>query len=282
MALKYDKYVFFDIDNTLGDFVFSYAFYMYLVVEVNIDKLELANEMFIEIFSKLMDTSIIRHSIDRLFGWLYELKMKNEIKMIGLYTMSERHIPSWKIVKRITYRNKFVDWVSIFRKSFNKYLEKYEIYNLIDVDISSDECEDGEKKHVSNIYRKIKECNESLNEHNIIIFIDDVPDIIINNLEDDNIIFKQVTVRPYNCLPKYEVINNILKGDDVGVIDKQNYYELIKNKLEINGDIESRIQSIYNTCDRIISSIDENTLCDKNTIYDSEIMNNVNKYTKDI
>jgi len=184
------------------------------LLEKNLDRIN-AEALFILFASELLDMGFARPGLKEFFYKLKKLKNKKSLDKIIMYTSAERYSQTEK---------NYVNWVGFMKNLFEFYSTKKhddtkDLFLIYDLDHSgrSDEIprESPDGATLKSVEVPLKRLGISMDDVKKIVFLDDRPqNIFIDGNEQQNKL-KRIGVLPYYYLPKKEILKELcLKYDD--------------------------------------------------------------------
>lgn len=212
-----------DNDECLGYFSFISGLYTETVCdyclklkleEKNLDRIN-AEAIFILFASELLDMGFARPGLKEFFYKLKKFKNRKLLDKIIMYTSAERYSKTEK---------NYVNWVAFMKNLFEFYSTKKhddskDMFLIYDLDHSgrSDEIprESPDGATLKSVEVPLKRLGISMHEVNKIVFLDDRPQNIYIDGDENQKKLKRIGVLPYYYLPKRENLKEICaKYDD--------------------------------------------------------------------
>ena len=210
-----------DNDECLGYFglisgLFSETVCDYCVklklLENNDDRIN-AEALFLLFAAEMLDMGSARPGLKDFFKKMKKLKKKGELDKIIMYTSAERYSQTEK---------NYVNWVAFMKNLFEFYtyntLENKDLFLIYDLDHSgrSDEIprESADGATLKSVEVPLKRLGLSINDVKKIAFLDDRPQNIFINGEEQKEKLKRIGMLPYYYLPKKEDLKKISEKYD--------------------------------------------------------------------
>lgn len=211
------KLLILDNDECLGYFGFISNMYGNILgnhflsnkIESNHYNRILAEKLFIKFAVDLLNLGFARPALKDLFKMIKNLKQKNIINYLVMYTSASRNSNSRE--------NPYINWVGMLRNIFEEYASEYKSHiQLYDLDHSgrSDEnpprmSKDGATQKSVDVVLKRLGLNPALVSN--VIFMDDRPENIYKWNESKLV---RLGVRQYFYLPKFDLVEKLCKKYD--------------------------------------------------------------------
>lgn len=210
-----------DNDECLGYFglisgLFSETVCDYCVklklLENNDDRIN-AEALFLLFASEMLDMGSARPGLKNFFKKMKKLKKKGQLDKIIMYTSAERYSQTEK---------NYVNWVAFMKNLFEFYtyntLENKDLFLIYDLDHSgrSDEIprESADGATLKSVEVPLKRLGLSINDVKKIAFLDDRPQNIFIDEEDQKEKLKRIGMLPYYYLPKKEDLKKLSEKYD--------------------------------------------------------------------